>query len=144
MIKVRIANILILSLFLLVAFVFFFSVGLGEITEMINTGSDDGWFGILPIIGIILLALYLFMEIKFGRSGREPNKPIKISRWINIITTIVVIILALILIVPCFTGFCDGLGVGLGLFTLGIILGVAILVSFILFLVGYFRKEDSN
>lgn len=139
--KLRIFNKILLGVILVLLLILFFTVGIGQIWETISTGSDDGlWFGFIPLGAIIILIIYLILDTRHYKEGKQENKLIRASYWINIIFILTTIILGIIVMWPCWFSVCDGLGEGLAIMGLGIILSGAILVSFIFFLIGISRK----
>ena len=139
--KLKIINRILLAIFLVIIILFFITVGIGETISLIKYGHDDGiWFGIIPLAIITILIIYLILDFKYYKKGKQETKLIKSAYWINIIVLILSIILAMFIITPCFIGGCDGLGEALALVGLSFIDGVAVLISFIILIIAYIKK----
>ena len=144
--KLELTNIALILIILMPSLIFFIWVGLGELIATIRYGHDDFYgLGLPQLIASIFSTIYLIMAIKVYKSNKI-NNLIKKAYWVNISGFILFVIGVIILSLVTLScrindpyGECLLRFIILG-FLLTFILLIFTGISFIIFLVGYFKK----
>ena len=98
------------------------------------------------LLVLLLFVVYLIIFLIFFFKKRKENKFIKISYWINIITPILIILSWMIILF--LSGDVGGeesavIGAAITITTL-FITGIIYLISFVLFLIGFFKSRKES
>jgi len=132
--KLKITNIILLITFALFTWIFFFMFGIGELSEL----NDDAiFYGLIPLLGAIFSTVLIFLSIRVSKK----NRFLKTASWTNIVVIGLFWILNGLTWIPClFTNSCEGMEWIVSAIAIAISTGL-IFISFIIFLVGYNKKE---
>jgi len=144
--KLELFNIILISIIIIGSIIFFIILGFEELIAMIKYGHDDFLgLGLPQIITAIISIIYLILAIKILKKNKI-NNLIKKAYWINIIGFILFVIGSLISLISTIkcriinSGECM-LGFKIFIYLLTFIWTFMLLVSFIIFLIGYFKTK---
>lgn len=123
--------------FLIIYFIASLCFGIaGGFSEILEFPGDDSLYGLLPLVGLFLSGIMISLSFKIS----ENNLLLKISYWINIVLVFIPLMLLARQNYACQIGRCIGYEMGITM-AIGIIIsGIFIIISFILFAIGYRRQ----